>query len=408
LDTTKTNNTDNAIVSKPKKTLIKKWWFWLIIIVCIITIIASIFFFINKDVKPKLDENGKPIFIELTDEVYTNANNYLGYHINIKGKVFQVLGDTGESKGVQVWLDPETSEQNIWIYYSNAAEIKQGDFIVCSGYIKDVTSYDNNYGAELSAPLVISNDMRKANYIEVMSPTISSHEFLNVSAEQHKYSISVNKVEFANDETRIYFSAKNQGKAKMYTGVSDAVILQSGKQYNASENYDAEYETIPYELYVGVESSGIVTFSKIEQKDFQIIVEIHSDDVDEEFEAFVFNISPEKNSGTVEPIKPKEPATSEETTTKVQKPSKPSYTSIVGTYQGLEINMGNVTATFYRDGTLYITTSESESFTGIWSQTKNQVHFTLIDSTGFEWTPQDVTVSSRGIDGLWGEFFSRV
>ena len=86
---------------------------------------------------------------------------------------------------------------------------------------------------------------------------------------------------------------------------------------------------------------------------------------------------------------------------------EPVYASIVGTYQGTEVNMGSVTATFYSDGTLSVVTS-STSFTGTWTQSYNQAHFTLFESDEFEWTPQDVTVTSNGIDGLWGQFYQRI
>ncbi len=387
-----------------KNPMYKKVWFWGIIATIIIAVVATVILIVTREVKPRFDEDGNPVFVELTDEVYTRAEDYLGYHINVKGKVFQVLGDTGTSKGIQIWLDPETSEQNMWIYYSNDVNIKQGDYIICTGYIKSITSYDNNYGAELSAPLIVSNDMKKSNYIEVISPTKTAVELSGVKAEQYGYSISVDKVEFAEKETRIYFTAGNKGSEKMYTGVDDAIIIQNGKQYNADENYDAEYEAIPYELYNGATSSGIVSFPAMEVADFQLIVEIHSDNMDEEFDKFIFNISPSNNNGTVEPIKEKE---SEPEPKPTPKPSTPTYASIVGTFSGTEVNMGSVTATFYGDGTLSIATS-SESFTGTWSQTRDQAHFTLIDSTGFEWTAQDVTVSKNGIDGLWGEFFSRI
>lgn len=385
-----------------KKIQFKKVWFWGIIAAIIIAVVATVIFLVTREVKPKFDKEGKPMFVELTDEVYTRAEDYLGYHINVKGKVFQVLGDTGTSKGVQIWLDPETSEQNMWIYYSNDADIKQGDYIICSGYIKSINSYDNNYGAELTAPLIVSENMKKSNYIEVMSPTKATVDLSGVKAEQYGYSISVDKVEFAENETRVYFTADNKGSDKMYTGVDDAIIIQNGKQFNADNNLEAEYETIPYELYNGTASSGIVTFSTIELVDFQLIVEIHSDNMDEDFEKFIFNISPTKNSGSVEPIKEKEPEPEP-----TPKPTTPTYASIVGTYSGTQVTMGSVTATFYSDGTLSVVTS-SETFTGTWSQTRDQAHFTLIEPTGFEWTAQDVTVTKSGIDGLWGEFYSRI
>ena len=384
--------TDVEPLNTDKKPLFIKWWFWAAIIAIVIAIAVTVNLVLNREINPKLDDNGEPIFIEMTDEVYTNADDYLGYSVTVSGKVFQVLGDTGTSKGVQIWLDPETSEQNMWIYYTNDVDIKQGDYVVCSGYIKSVTKYNNNYGAELFAPLLISNDMKKSNYIEVMSPTIASLEFDDLKCEQHNYSIAVNKVEFAENETRVYFTADNKGSATMYTGLDDAVILQNGKQYNAEYNYDAEYEEIPYELYSGAASTGIVSFPKIEQQDFQLIVEIHSDDVDEEFEKFVFNISPENKSSTVEPIEG------------AKETSAPQYRSIVGTYQ-----LADETLCFYGNGSLghYVVGNEDDGY-GSWTQNGNTVNFT-ITWNGLENGPlyETCTIVDGGI--MWGSnFFSKI
>lgn len=199
------------------------------------------------------------------------------------------MGDNGKTKGIQVWLDPETCEQNMMIYYSTDVEVKQGDYIKCTGYIDSVTKYKNAYDAELHVPLVISKDLEKATYIEVMSPTVESITLENVKQEQFGYSIAINKVEFAEKETRIYATVTNNDTALMTIG--DAVIVQGGKQYNSETNHDAEYEEIPYEVVKGVACSGIIVFPTINNEDFELTISVHSDDYDEELGAFTFKIS---------------------------------------------------------------------------------------------------------------------
>ena len=441
--------------------------------------------------------------------------------------MFQVLGDNGTSKGIQVWLDPETCEQNLMIYYSTDVDVKQGDFISCSGYIDSVTKYKNAYDAELYVPLIFSTDLKKATYIDVMAPTTETIALDDLRKESSGYSVIVQKVEFSEKETRVYVSVANNGKATLYVG--DSVIIQDGKQYKATANYEANYDEIPYEIVKGASNAGVLVFPAIKTNDFELNLDIHSDDYDEKLGEYAFLIG--KGSSKVkEPEKPIETITLEnikqekynysisvdkieffkeetlifltatnngkttlfvDTTDSVIvqnskqykplsefaaaydelpyeiargaaatgvvafpaigtsdfeftldihsddfdeelgeivvrigkenskiitswpkepepiKPSKPTYASIVGTYQGAEVNMGSVTATFYSDGTLSVITS-SASFTGTWTQTNGQAHFTLIEPDGFEWTPQDVTVTSSGIDGLWGKFFQRV
>ena len=288
------NNQPSEKVVIASKPFYKKVWFWIIAGVVLVALVIGTILFLNRDTKPKLDKNGNPVFVELTDEVYTNAKKYLGYHINIKGEVFQVIGDNGNVKGVQIWLDPDTCEQNLMIYYNTDIKLKQGDYIICTGYIDSISKYDNAYGAKLSVPLVYSSDLRKATYIEVMAPTTATITPENLKQEKYGYSILIDKVEFSEKETRVYVTATNSGKSEFYVDADSAVIVQNGKQYEAETNFEANYEEIPYSLVKGVKSSGIIVFPTIKPNDFDLTIEVRSDDYDEKLEKFVFKVSTEK------------------------------------------------------------------------------------------------------------------
>ena len=300
------NSTEGTAKSKKSfeiKSLIKKWWFWVVVGVIVAAITTTTILLLNRDTKPKFDKEGNPVFVELTNEVYTNAKKYKGYHINVKGQVFQVMSDNGNVKGIQIWLDPDTCEQNMMIYYNTDVEVKQGDYIMCSGYIDSVTEYKNAYDAKLYAPLVISSDLIKATYIDVMSPTTATITPENLKQEKYGYSITIDKIEFAEKETRVYATVKNNGKALLNFG--DAVIVQNGKQYNSTDNYEADYEEIPYEIVKGVSSSGIIVFPAVSINDFELTIDVHSDDYDEEIDKFVFKVSksstPKDNSEETTP-----------------------------------------------------------------------------------------------------------
>ena len=310
-----------------RKSFFKQIWFWIVIAIVIIATVVTTILLLNCDVKPKIDENGNPVFVELTNEVYTNAKEYLGYHINIKGKVFQVMGDNGNVKGIQIWLDPDTCEQNLMIYYNTDVEVKQGDYIMCSGYIDSLTEYKNSYNAKMHVPLVYSSDLKKATYIDVMAPTIATITPENLKQEKLGYSVLIDKIEFSKKETRVYATVTNNGKALLYVG--DAVIVQDGKQYNSTSNYEANYEEIPYEIVQGVSSSGIIVFSAISTNDFEMTISVHSDDYDEGIDKFTFKIS--KNGVVAEKPVESKPTTNSttSTTTPIEKPQNRNQEAIL-------------------------------------------------------------------------------
>ena len=286
-----TEENDEGKIVFESKPFYKKIWVWIVVGLVLVGLVLSIVL-LTRETKPRMDKDGNPVFVELTNEVYTNAKEYLGYHINIKGQVFQVMGNNGSKKGIQIWLDPETCVQNIMIYYSSDVAVEQGDYIICSGYIRSLQKYKNAYGAELQAPLVYSADLREASYIEAMAPTKDEYVLDNLVYGQYGYAISVDKVEFAEKETRIYVSVTNGGRSSLY--VEDAVIIQDGNQYNSVNNFEANYKKIPNEIAKGASCSGIIVFPAINTGTFELTLNIHSGNYDEVFEEFIFTIIGER------------------------------------------------------------------------------------------------------------------
>lgn len=402
------NKTDN----QRKKPFYKKIWVWIVAGVVLLVFVLGTILLLNRDTQPKLDEDGNPVFVELTNEVYTNAKKYKGYHINIKGKVFQVMSDNGSVKGIQVWLDPDTCEQNLMIYYNTDVDVKQGDYIMCSGYIDSVTEYKNAYDAKLFAPLVISSDLKKSTYKDVMAPTTETIVLENIKQEKYGYSVLFEKIEFSEKETRVYVTAKNDGKETLYFDADGAVILQDSKQYNAESNYEANYDEIPYEIVKGATSSGIIVFPSISKKNFDLTIDIHSDESDEKLGEITIAIGKEKSE--IKTAWPKD----ETKPTTTQKPAvKPTYPSAVGTYycsvSGWDCNVYSYLY-IYSDGTLYheyIPDDKSVQVDtpneGTWVQNEDNVCYNIYGVDGFVWNnPFYGTVYSDGIEYL-GDYYTR-
>ena len=76
-----------------KKPFYKRVWIWIIAGVILVVLLLGGILFLNSNTEPMSDGDGKPVFVELTNEVYTNAEEYLANHVKIKGEVFQVMSD---------------------------------------------------------------------------------------------------------------------------------------------------------------------------------------------------------------------------------------------------------------------------------------------------------------------------
>jgi len=276
------------------KRIKNKPWFWCIVAGIISIAAIGIYFIFFNGIKPKYDKNGEPIFVELSNEVYFNADDFLGYHVSVRGIVFQVLGTNKNTKNIYVWLAPEENEQNVIIECPANVDVNSGDYISCEGYIKSVSKFKNDFDTVIITPILQSTSIKKITYMEAMRPTLKTVELNNALREQYGYSISVNKVEFSEYETRVYITVKNNGKADFIVYEDLAAIVQNGKQYDTQYNRDADYEEIAYEIIVGASSSGVITFPAIEQSDFQFIIEGYTPIYEEDLNKYIFNISVNK------------------------------------------------------------------------------------------------------------------
>ena len=71
---------------------------------------------------------------------------------------------------------------------------------------------ENLFGDKVTAMKINATKVEKMSYMDVVVPTRLSVE-VNQTITQKKYSLTVEKVEFADTETRIYVKAINDGKS---------------------------------------------------------------------------------------------------------------------------------------------------------------------------------------------------
>ncbi|MBQ7320470.1 MAG: hypothetical protein IJW99_00080 [Clostridia bacterium] len=282
------DSTERKIISSHERFFLKVLTRAMVALIMVLFVACGVLFGIQRE-QVILDDSGNPIFVELTAEVYTNAKKYIGYHVNVTGRVFHVVKDEGTTKTIQVWLDPDICEQDIMISYSSDVDVEPGDYIACSGYIDSVVVYKNSFDAKLLTPLIFSSDLTKTSYMNVMAPATETIILPNYKQEKYGYSVSVEKIEFSEKETRVYATVTNNGGAILYTG--DACIVQDNKQYISITNYEANYDEIPYRIVEGVSCSGIIVFPTMGSNDFELTLDIHSDNYEEEIGKFVFVVS---------------------------------------------------------------------------------------------------------------------
>lgn len=251
----------------------------------------------KKTKKEKATTEKKADDSYLTDKeierAYSNSSNYSERRIRISGKVFGEPEYDGEYYYFQMYADAVNDEKNTIVVTDKVDfDIKDGTYVNVDGIIYDNVEYENMFGGTLSALAIASKNVSKSSYIECVSPTIKEIP-VNIPIEQNGYKITLEKIEFSESETRVYLKINNNGSDEFHFEEYDIKLIQGSKQFKTQNNYDADYPEIQTNLMSGVETSGIICFPPIDMNSkFKIYCEGYSENWEENFESYEFNIKP--------------------------------------------------------------------------------------------------------------------
>lgn len=231
---------------------------------------------------------------ELQD-LFTSPDKYEGKYAKLSGQILVDPEKDGDEIALQVWNDPQNAERNFIVYYKGELNVKTNDYIEVDGRIGGAFKGENVLGGEMTVPIIEADTVETKSYIDAIVPTVKELA-PNVSSEQHGLSVTVDKVEFADAETRLYLTIKNDGKENASYGVYNVRIIQDGKQIEQDQSsissYEGGYPELSYDVTPGASTSGILVFPPIDQtKDFQVIVpDAYSDNYELEFKDFSLDI----------------------------------------------------------------------------------------------------------------------
>lgn len=223
--------------------------------------------------------------------LYTSTENFKGRCVEIIGKVFNSPEYVDGAVSFQMWADTENSNNNTIVYVADGDfKVKADDYVKIVGIVGDVFKGKNAFGADVSAPTVKAREYSVITYQEAVMPAISKKE-INQTQTQFGYNVTLQKVEFAQKETRVFVKVENKGGAKFNLYSFNSKITQNGKQYEEQSNWDADYPKIQTDLIVGSTTEGIIVFPALEQFPFKIILGASSDNHQERIQDFVFEIN---------------------------------------------------------------------------------------------------------------------
>lgn len=229
----------------------------------------------NKDGTGDTSERAK-ISENQLDQLYQDPEKMIGQYVELTGQIGYVE-KVDQGYEMEMYGDPLNYQKPTVIKYKDSnIQVKIDDWVKVYGKVEGKYADETMYGSSVSIPVIVADTITISNYKDVMSPTIKEVVPENATMTQHGVTLTVNKVEFAENETRVYVEVKNESNEKIFVSTYSAKVTQNGAQHERQSNYDAEYKELADESLPKVTTDGIILFPKLEQSNFDIIFEAYA------------------------------------------------------------------------------------------------------------------------------------
>ena len=222
--------------------------------------------------------------------MYSDPESYVGSIVELTGQVF--AGVEYDSDGVyfQLWADPENLDLNTVVAYNDPEfELENDDYVKLTGEVVDVYEGQNMMGGTIVAPAILAHEIEILSYKDAVMPTIATAAATNGTIDQLGYKVTVQNIELAEEETRVYISIQNNGASEFSLYGFNSVLIQDSTQYETQSNYKADYPEHQTQIRPGITTEGVIVFPAIREEPFQLIMEAHSSDWHEEINDYVFD-----------------------------------------------------------------------------------------------------------------------
>lgn len=229
------------------------------------------------------------------DAVLSNPDDYKGKYINITGKIFNVIDtDSDGSTQYQAYYDIENYDKDFaFTVSSDAGTFSTDAYVNVDGQIAGEVTGENMLGTDVSTIMISADTVTELSYMDAVVPTLKTIT-PGLSQEQNGVTVSIDKVEIAEKETRVYVTETNNGSDNFDLWVYEAAVIQNGTQINLSSSgssYEGEYPELSSSLLPGASSSGILVFDPVDAaQGFQVNIPCASENWEVEMQPFVFDV----------------------------------------------------------------------------------------------------------------------
>lgn len=237
-------------------------------------------------------ENTEPLTESEIKQMNASPKKFVGRNVELTGRIFTTPEESEGSVAFQMFTDPQKGDGNtVVLYMGENIDLKSDDYVKISGKVVGEFEGTNAFGGTITAPQILAETVELSSYADIIDPAIQTVTLENPTQDQYGYSVTIDKVEFAKDETRVYVTVNNNGSSNFSLYSFNAKCVQNGKQLEEQSNYTADYPRINSDLLPGATTSGIIAFPAMDIASFKLVLEAYSNDYTTRIQPYTFEIT---------------------------------------------------------------------------------------------------------------------
>ncbi len=234
--------------------------------------------------------SGKTFTRDNWAELAAAPDSFKDARVDIVGAVFGEPVKDGNVTHWQMWPHPTNVDWLAVVDFEDSAfAIADGDYVHVVGTVRGETKGEIPLLATLDAVAVRAETAEVVDE-SALAPTALRTVTVAMSAEQHQLVITVDKVEFAANETRVYVTVNNQSTATASFNGYKTRAVQGLTEYQPQDL--SPYPWVEQELPPDAVSSGVVLLPAMDPAQAtELSFEPRTDDYQLEFSPYVFEIA---------------------------------------------------------------------------------------------------------------------
>lgn len=245
--------------------------------------------------KEKTESKSKTLAEGDFAKMYSNPKSYKGYNVEFTGQVFVEPEKDDDGTYLQIYANPEDAEWNTIVAINDPGlEVKTNDYVVVKGKVKDEFEGENLMGGSMVLPAIEAGSVEVVDYVTAVAPTLKEVK-VDQTQDQHGLKLTVQKVEMAENQTRVYVKAENGTTESASVYPFNIKLLVGDQQLEEDSVYDTGLPELQSELLPGVKSEGVIIYKAVDPgtKDMKIHAEASNENYDLDWKPFVFDVKAE-------------------------------------------------------------------------------------------------------------------